>query len=534
MKKLLNVLFVMVFAFTLVSCGGTTGGSGTGNGGNNSGDQIVVKFWHANGQAIQQTIQQMIDSFEAEHPNVTVEQTSAGNYDQLLSNVKDYIQTGDIPAIVQTYPDHVSAYLHSQSVVDLNEYIYDEEVGFDALGIDPSVYVPNFYAEGSLYGSDAMYSLPLNKSTEVVYYNQDIFAKYDWFVTVLGLNSSDVYSKYAPVAYDAEGNINADEREIKDDFIWNPTWQDFEKIGAAFKTTAEYAAKIAEGKMASGFGYDSEDNLFITLTQQFAALDENEAYGPRGEQAYTRFGSTGDLVNGEFTFLNADNKYARQAVQYFKDQVDLSHFATSGILGANYCSDAFKDGQIVITCGSSAGATYNNGSTFKTGVATYPQLEGTPEDKYQVIQQGTNITLLDQVDDEVEKYAWLFMLHMINFENSLKFSTSTSYFPIRTDVYESQKYQDFVLGIERNADGEANKDENGDIIYNPSLSGLAAKAGWMQRNWFYTNVTFLGTDQARTEVENLVKAVLLGTSNINDAFAKAKENLTLYLPDEQK
>ena len=535
MKKLLNVLFVMVFAFALVSCGTTPGGNGgNNNGGNNNEEKIVVQFWHGNGANIQNIIEEMIVSFEAKYPNVDIQQTSEGSYDNLLDKVKKYIQTGEVPAIVQTYPDHVTAYLHSNSVVDLNEYIYDEEVGFDALGFDPSILVPSFYNEGGVYGGDAFYSLPLNKSTEVVFYNQTVFAKYDWFTTLLGYDKDEVYSSYEPVQLNAEGYVsNGTKRVIDANFIWHPTWQEFEKIGEAFKTTPEYKSFMDSNTMSAAFAYDSQSNLFITLTQQLAALDENQAYGARGEQAYTRFGTTGNLVNGEFTFLNQDNPYAREAVSYYKSQVDLNHFTTSGVLGVNYCSDAFKAGQCIITTGSSAGATYKNSDSFSVGVATYPQWEGTDPENYQVIQQGTNLTLLDQVDDEVEKYAWLFMLHMINYENSLKFSTGTAYFPIREDVYESQKYQDFVLGIQRDGAGNPETDKDGNIIYNPDITAKAARVGWTQRNWFYTNVTFLGTDISRAEVESLVKAVMLGTS-IDEAFANAKTNLKLYLQPEQQ
>lgn len=536
MKKLLNILFVMFFAFVLVSCTQPPQGEkpSVTPGEPGSDDKVVVQFWHGNGTNIQNIIEDMITSFEAKYPNVDIQQTSEGSYDNLLDKVKKYIQTGEVPAIVQTYPDHVTAYLHSNSVVDLNEYIYDEKLGFDAQGFDSSLLVESFYNEGGVYGGDAFYSLPLNKSTEVVFYNQTIFAKYDWFTTLLGYDHNEVYSQYEAVQTNADGYVtNGTKRVISPDFIWHPTWQEFEKIGAAFKLTPEYAAFIAEGTMSAAFAYDSQSNLFITLTQQLAALDPTGAYGARGEQAYTRFGTTGNLKNGEFTFLNQDNPYARQAVEYYKSQVDLNHFTTSGVLGVNYCSDAFKAGQCIITTGSSAGATYNNSDLFTVGVATYPQMEGTAPENYQVIQQGTNLTLLEQVDKEVEKYAWLFMLHMLNYENSLKFSTGTSYFPIRSDVYESQKYQDFVLGIQRNADGEPEKDENGNIIYNPDISGKAARVGWTQRNWFFTNVTFLGTDISRAEVENLVKAVMLGTT-IDQAFANAKTNLKLYLQPEQQ
>ena len=76
-------------------------------------------------------------------------------------------------------------------------------------------------------------------------------------------------------------------------------------------------------------------------------------------------------------------------------------------------------------------------------------------------------------------------------------------------------------------------DKDGNIIYNPDITAKAAKVGWTQRNWFYTNVTFLGTDISRAEVESLVKAVMLGTS-IDEAFANAKTNLKLYLQPEQQ
>lgn len=533
MKKLLNVLFVMIFALTLVSCGGgNNGGSNSG-----SGDKIVVQFWHGNGQAIQNVIEEMITSFEKKYPNVDVQQTSESSYDNLLDKVKKFIlgsEEGTLPAIVQTYPDHVTAYLHSNSVVDLNTYVYDEEVGFDAQGFDPSILVESFYNEGSVYGGDAFYSLPFNKSSEVVFYNQTIFAKYDWFTTVLGYNPEDVYSSYKAVEYNAQGYVsNAADRVIDQNFVWQPTWQDFEKIGAAFKTTPEYKSILDQKLQPATFGYDSQSNLFITLTQQLAALDENQAYGANGQEAYTRFGTTGNLVNGEFTFLNQDNPYARQAMEYYKSQVDAGNFTTSALLSSDFCSTAFTSQQIIITCGSTQGASYNDSEVFQVGVATYPQWEGTPEDKYQVIQQGTNLTLLEQVDKEVEKYAWLFMLHMISCENTLKLATNSAYFPVRTDAYESQKYQDHILGITRDSSGKPETDDDGNIVYSPSITAKASKVGWMQRNWFYTNVTFLGTDVSRAEIESLVDAVMLGTT-IDKAFADAKHNLKAYLQPEQQ
>ena len=164
MKKLLSSLFVLFFALTLVACDmGGTGGTGTG--GEPTDDKIQVTFWHAMGQANQKIIQEMIDSFEKLYPEVHVEQVSQGGYDDLLDKVKNNIKAGTTPTLAQTYPDHVTSYLTAKdAVIDLNDYVYDEEIGFDALGVDPSVYVDTFWNESFSYDkAGSMYSLPFTK-----------------------------------------------------------------------------------------------------------------------------------------------------------------------------------------------------------------------------------------------------------------------------------------------------------------------------------------------------------------------------------
>ena len=506
MKKFLSALFIFVFLFTVVSCGEMPGGNPNQPGGKD--DKIVVTFWHAMGQENQVIIESMIESFEEKYPEVDVQQANQGGYPDLLGKIKDNIKAGAGPVLAQTYPDHVTSYLSAKdAVVDLNKYAWDDELGFETYGIDPDLYIESFWAENTVYDTEgSMYSLPFNKSTEIVFYNQDIFARYNWFVDLLGYKAEDVYSDVA-------------NKVFKDEFIWQPTWQELVKIGEAYKGTAEYAANIKNKISTAAFSYDSEANLFITLTQQLAALDANDTYGEKGEFAYTK--STGSSL-GEFTFLNENNPYAREAVSFYKEYYDKGYFATASTLGAKYSSDAFKDGACVVTIGSSAGAKHNNPGSegFQVGVGTYPQWEGTSADEYQVIQQGTNLTLFTQLDKEVEKYGWLFILHVIDFQQAYDWCTGTSYFPIRTDVYESQDYQDFVSG---------KIEVNGETKYMPTLGAKAAKVGWMQRDWFYTNATFAGSDISREEVGSLVAAVLLNESSLDKAFADCKDHLKNYI-----
>ena len=93
MKKLLNILFVMFFAFTLVSCGtdgGDTNGGGTNNGG--SGDKVIVQLWHGNGADKNNLYNEMAETFEAKYPNVDIQLTAEGSYDNLLDKVKKYFE----------------------------------------------------------------------------------------------------------------------------------------------------------------------------------------------------------------------------------------------------------------------------------------------------------------------------------------------------------------------------------------------------------------------------------------------------------
>ncbi len=517
MKKFFVSLVAILSILVLVGCGD-----------GNTDDRITITFWHAMGQNNQKVISEMISSFEDKYPNVKVKADSQGGYDELLKKIQDNLKAGSGPVIAQTYPDHVVSYLtSSNAVVDLTTYAFDPEVGFDAQGVDPNQYVKSFWDEGYKYDDKgSLYSMPFNKSTEVLFYNKTIFSKYDWFVTLLGYDSNAVYSEYTPNTTDKDGKLVPSKKVYRNDFIWKPTWEEIIKIAEAYKETSEYSApeKDANGNDVQvqryALGYDSISNLFITLTQQFAARDENKAYGQKGENAYVSLNPT--TRKGEFTFLNENNPYPQQAINFFNEQYKLKHFATSAICTGGYCSDYFKSGRFIMTVGSSAGTSYNDpAGKFDAGVATYPQFADAKEEEKQVIQQGTNLTLFTKDDKEVEKYGWLLILHMTNYENAKLWSTGTAYFPTRSDVYESVEYQDYLQGKIEDATGQA--------IYEQGLIQKAMITGWEQKDWFFTNVVFNGTDVARAAAEGIVTTVVNNGGTMASAFASAKDALKNYI-----
>ena len=175
MKKLLSLLVVLVAMFVVAGCGNT-----------NlkdreivipdqlTTDPITITFWHAMGQANQGYIQDIIDRFNVIYPNVTVIQAGQGGYTDLRDKITKAISAGTEPNIAQTYPDHVAVYLQGRAVLPLDKYMENTTHGFTQADLDD--FVPSFLAEGTIYDeTGTYYSLPFNKSTEVMFYNKTFF-----------------------------------------------------------------------------------------------------------------------------------------------------------------------------------------------------------------------------------------------------------------------------------------------------------------------------------------------------------------------
>lgn len=477
MKKFLTLLIMLIALVSVASCDNNP----VPEGGVLEPDQIdtsketVVTFYHANGAAIQEVIQEIIDNFQEDMyeqygVRVTVEQTSQGDYDTLRQTIASSIASGNQPTVAQTYPDHVSLYLEGEAVASLDKYIEHKSYGLEGSASDSYGYIDRFWAEGSIYDKEGTtYSIPFNKSTEVLFYNKNLFDKYGWEVPA--------------------------------------TWDDVIAICEDWKQTAEYQKVVDSKKKVGGIGIDSEANFFITLIQQWGGQ-------------YTGFDKDG---NGTYLF---DNPKAKAALAWLVEEFNKGNTVTSTHLGTNYCSDAFKAGQLPMTIGSSAGASYNvvTDGSFVTGVAPYPQVAGASEDEKQVIQQGTNITLFESRDKQEELFGWLFMKYLTNYESSLNFTLNTAYFPIRKDVAASEEYQKYVSQILYDEEGNPQVDkETGEIVKQYDAVKEVCVVGLAQAPYFYTSVAFPGSAKARTEGELIIQEILYNqeTYSIDKAIADA-------------
>lgn len=204
---------------------------------------IEIQFWHAMSGGYTEVVEQICADFSASNEyGITVVPTFQGGYSDLHAKLMAALQTDEIPNIAQAYGNNIMVYKQSDMIVQLDDYINNADYGVDNF----EDIMEGYRVENSSYPDGKFYSLPFNKSTEVLYYNKTFFEEN-------GLT--------APTTWD----------ELKD---------------------VSMAASEVLGKPA--FGYDSLQNLFITWTQQAGGQYTNadgEVFfdGPEAREAVQYF-----------------------------------------------------------------------------------------------------------------------------------------------------------------------------------------------------------------------------------------------------
>ena len=235
MKRILTTLLLVAMllsTFAMVACG-PNGGPVVDDldlTGIYDGSAVTITFWHTMGADNKALLEDAIARFNEKYPNITVEHLSYGDYDGVFEQIRTKLTAGNQPNLAFCYPDHVATYNKSYSVITLDDLINNkntisstgEMMGFTQAQLDD--FIEGYYNEGKEYGDGKMYSLPFQKSTEVLYYNKTIF---------------DQYGLEAP-----------------------QTWDEVEAI-----------CKVLKEKypLSTPLGYDSEENFFITLVEQYGS-----------------------------------------------------------------------------------------------------------------------------------------------------------------------------------------------------------------------------------------------------------------------
>lgn len=428
MKKLLAMLAVVAFGFSLAACG-------------EQDNRTKVTFWHTMGKENQVMLEKWIAEFEKAHPDIRIDHAAQGGYDDINDKLKKAIPANTYPTMAFAYPDHVADYLgkkyENSKVVPLNDLINDPEIG-----VDLNDYVSAYLAEGLSYGTETYYSMPYSKSTEVLFYNKTFFDAQD--------------PKLVPPT----------------------TWAEFEILAAKIKTINKDAVVL---------GYDSGDNLFITMAEQHG-------------NPYT----SADPENHYLFNVKANHDMVKMLDTWY----DNGWLTTKDMLNGDYTSNKFKAEDIYLSVGSTGGTKYNipaddeeGKPTFDAAVAPLPQVS---MDRPRAISQGPSICFFKQSDEQV-RAAWEFYKYITNAENSAEWALSTGYNPVNTGSYEVEAYKKLL-----------EKDD---------LYGRVARVTKEMDSWYFVSPAFRGSSTSRKQVGLILTNVFSNKFDIEKAFKNAIDTL---------
>ena len=422
------------------------------------GSEVTITFAHTMGAKLQAVLERGIEEFNKMYPNITIEHSSYGGWGDIAGLINTEIIGGNQPNIAYCYPDHVAQYNMAWATVTLDELIASqitvtrddgttEVLGLTQDQID-DLKAGGFYDEGMVYGDGLMYTMPMSKSTEVLYYNKTYF--------------------------EANG-------------ISVPTtWEEMEAVCKKLKELDPNCTPL---------GYDSEDNMFITMCEQYG---------------YDYTSATGDE---HFLFNNDNNKaFAKRFRQWYQ----AGYITTEALYGA-YTSGLFTELDASINhsymcIGSSGGASYQipENRAFEVGVAPIPQVS---TDNQKVISQGPSLCLLKGKDTSDQQIiaSWLFVKYLTtNIDFQTDFSATSGYMPVLASAQQHEGYKAYL----DSADGYAN------------LTALVIKVGLEQTDRYFTSPAFVGSSKAREQVGAMLAKCMSETTSdvdalINSAFDAA-------------
>ncbi len=407
MKKALVALLLLV-ALTL-SCVGLVSCDKKGNnteinadGLTYDGSKVEITFYHTMGANLRAVLDKYVVEFNKMYPNITIKHSQEGSYDDVREKISKELTVGNQPNIAYCYPDHVALYNLAGSVATLDKFINSQTEVVDALGNKSVVgftdaqkadFIDAYYNEGAQFGDGKMYTLPMSKSTEVLYYNKTFFEEHDLKVPT--------------------------------------TWDEMEAV----------CKKILEiDPECIPLGYDSESNWFITMCEQ-------------SKSPYTSAEEGNHFLFDNETNRAFVKRFSEWHAKGYVTTQEIYGAYTSGL----FVEQGAGKTRSYMSIGSSAGATHQRPTAndageypFDVGIATIPQLDANNK---KVISQGPSLCIFNGASEQETIASWLFVKYLTTcVEFQAEFGMTSGYVPVIESVSEHPAYAAFI----ENANGGDN------------------------------------------------------------------------------
>jgi len=450
----------------------------------------LIKVWGTFNDTYGAIIDKAIAKMKELHPEYTIKytkQTGMG-YDGLADLVVKGIAGGDYPDAVVAYPDSVSNFLMAGRALDITPYMDDPEIGWTEADKEdiPAAYLE----EGSSYFIPGTYSVPLCKSTEAMYYNR---------TKLIGVDLSSINDE-----------INNGD-PIDDEYLQSLTWDElFNKLCPALieyndKLDKDHKIITPSAEYAENWalvGYDSDDNLFITLAEQYGL-------------PYTSINESTLAGSVDFVEKDASGKFAGVRDEYielmrtFAKAYRNKYFTTKGVINknVNYVSTT---GGMLFSIGSTGGVSYQFSDTthYDVGVAPIPQRS---LDDIKLINQGPSLAFLRRGElnsnEQVlrARGAWMFYDVWSSVAVNSEWAQTSGYTPIRNSVTSEQSYLNY-----KSVEG---KDPE-------TLAILTARnanyvAGTL--DYLFSSPVYYGSSKARSAVTGIMADIFKNTTKSKPA-----------------
>ena len=131
--------------------------------------RVRLRLWHSLGGRNREVLVEITKRFQSAHPDVVVEPVYQGDYFESLAKLRTAIATGSAPALTNVVAEVVPYLVRASALETLGA-----ELG--ALPLVTPLAQAGAFRGG---GEKPLVSIPLNRSTPLMYCNGDLFARLD-------------------------------------------------------------------------------------------------------------------------------------------------------------------------------------------------------------------------------------------------------------------------------------------------------------------------------------------------------------------
>ncbi|TVY12450.1 ABC transporter substrate-binding protein [Candidatus Phytoplasma pini] len=328
----------------------------------NPAKKTKIVFWHNFYPNEEKILKDIIQEFEKEYPGIEVISIHKGYWSQLIKSVSNALPVNKQPNLVLSYPDHIHFFSSSHKIVPLDIFIYAEK--------DEQYYDQTFYDDfrqkmelKQEYDKKAhYYYLPLLKTTEVMFYDRNVFKK--------------IHNDFK--------ELITDEGKIKPQQL---TWDDIKKISEKIKKENFIPILV-----------DSESNLFIASYMQKNEEEDKNLKYPKDKNEVKGF---------------LENKTVHEIPIYFKELYNKGYLTTSQLSTISDNKDLFYNERIAmfITSSRRVNSFYNNSGNIEITQTPTFNSKNT-----KCISQGSNINLFYSDKQDEMLASWLFLKKLTSSE----------------------------------------------------------------------------------------------------------------------